>query len=185
MLFGKKKHEFTDAELIERFNRSGKKEWAGELFNRHAHLVLGTCLKYLGDKDEARDATMNVFLQLLEDMPSEPLHSFKSWLYVVTKNHCLMELRKKRPERINGQLMHIQEETEKQASPGDLEVQLQALEAAIDELKPTQQGCIRLFYLERKSYAEVAKLTGLSEKEVKSQLQNGRRMLRLKLSSEQ
>ena len=178
MLLGKKKHEMSDEELVEKFRSSGRKEWAGELFNRHAHLVFGTCLKYLKDKDNAQDATMNIFLLLLEDMPTSEFRSFPSWLYVVTKNHCLMQLRKKQHEKVIDDRQWAGIKEDENTTP-ELELQLKEMESALQELKPAQRQCIELFYLQKKSYEEIAQETGHSMKEVKSHLQNGRRNLRI------
>lgn len=58
---------------------------------------------------------------------------------------------------------------------------LDNLSAVFDELKKEQKLCIQLFYLEKKSYEEVAQLTHYTLKEVKSHLQNGRRNLKILL----
>lgn len=61
----------------------------------------------------------------------------------------------------------------------DKEKQLTLMESAIKELKEEQKICIELFYLQEKSYEEVAKNTGYSMKEVKSYIQNGKRNLKI------
>lgn len=61
----------------------------------------------------------------------------------------------------------------------DKETQLTLMESAIKELKEGQKICIELFYLQEKSYEEVAKRTGYSMKEVKSYIQNGKRNLKI------
>jgi len=60
----------------------------------------------------------------------------------------------------------------------------QELELCIDQLKEEQKNCIVLFYLQNKSYVEVAEITGYSMKEVKSYLQNGKRNLKILMSKE-
>lgn len=56
---------------------------------------------------------------------------------------------------------------------------LEKLTEAVKLLNPEQQQCVNLFYLEKKSYAEVATITGFSLLQVKSHLQNGKRNLKL------
>jgi RNA polymerase sigma-70 factor (ECF subfamily) len=58
---------------------------------------------------------------------------------------------------------------------------IESLIMVFEELKQEQRICIQLFYLQKKSYEEVAKITNYSMKEVKSHLQNGRRNLKLLL----
>ena len=87
---------FGDEDLIAEFKRTGDNKIVGELFNRYAHLVLGVCMKYLKSTDEAQDMTMIVFEKLLIDLKNHEVQHFKSWLYMVTKNQCLMLLRKQK-----------------------------------------------------------------------------------------
>ena len=65
----------------------------------------------------------------------------------------------------------------------DKEKQLTLMESAIKELKEEQKICIELFYLQEKSYEEVAKITGYSMKEVKSYIQNGKRNLKILMTT--
>ena len=53
------------------------------------------------------------------------------------------------------------------------------MELAMQQLNKEQQLCVELFYLEKKSYAEIAQVTGFSTLQVKSYLQNGKRNLKL------
>ena len=52
------------------------------------------------------------------------------------------------------------------------------LDHALDQLNKEQQKCIRLFYLEKRSYNEIANITGMDLKKVKSHIQNGKRNLK-------
>jgi len=71
--------------------------------------VLGTCFKYLKNKDNACDATMQIFEKLISDLKTNDINNFKSWLYTVSKNHCLMILRKE--TSIQKQIEIIRENT--------------------------------------------------------------------------
>lgn len=65
----------------------------------------------------------------------------------------------------------------------DKEKQLTLMESAIKELKEEQRICVELFYLQERSYEEVAKQTGYSMKEVKSYIQNGKRNLKILMTA--
>lgn len=56
---------------------------------------------------------------------------------------------------------------------------LQKMQAALQQLNPDQRQCVNLFYLQKKSYAEVAEITGFTMLQVKSHIQNGKRKLKL------
>ena len=67
----------------------------GELYQRYMELVYGVCLKYFRDPEESKDAVMNIFEELVHKLTVHNVENFKSWLHVLAKNHCLMQLRKK------------------------------------------------------------------------------------------
>jgi RNA polymerase sigma-70 factor (ECF subfamily) len=58
---------------------------------------------------------------------------------------------------------------------------LRDLEEALRHLNPEQKTCIRMFYMEKKSYQAIASETGFSLLQVKSYIQNGKRNLRILL----
>src|SRR4051812_28286558 len=93
-----KKHSrelLSDEELTALFKADADNEIIGELFKRYTHLVYGVCLKYFKDRDLAKDAVMQIFEDLISSLQKHEIHNFKSWLYTFTRNHCLMELRKR------------------------------------------------------------------------------------------
>ena len=182
MIFGKKRSKLTDEELILKYQQDRRKQWVGELFNRHAHLVFGVCLRYMKNEADAKDATLALFEKLLEDLKSKDIEKFRHWIYVVTRNHCLMILRKRSADNRNFQTLNGSEDPESETAEVALrEVKLAQLEEAMETLKEEQRQCVQLFYLEKKCYKQIAKTTGYSEKQVKSFIQNGKRNLKIKL----
>ena len=86
----------TDEELLLQFKNSGSLDSLGELYSRYMHLVYGVALKYFQDREEAKDAVMQIFEKLISDLPDHEVRTFKSWLYVLTKNYCLMQIRSRK-----------------------------------------------------------------------------------------
>jgi RNA polymerase sigma factor (sigma-70 family) len=156
----------------------------GELYKRYSTLAYGTCMKYLKDPDLARDASMDVFEKLVNDLPRYQIQSFKSWLYMVLKNHCLQILRNTQNhisiENIYDGDMEIAPQ-QTLDSEYNTEQQLQLMEKAIDELEAGQKQCLKMFYLDKMTYAQIEKQTGYSYNEVKSFIQNGKRNLKMKM----
>jgi len=143
-------------------------------------MVYGVCLKYLKDRESARDSVMQLYELLVKDLLVHEVRNFRGWLYVKTRNHCLMELRssKNMPhEEIspflmeNGLSQHPEEEVMLHGDTDKLEKCLQSLAEA-------QQLCITLFYLEEKCYKEISEATGYDYNQVKSYIQNGKRNLK-------
>lgn len=181
----------SDLELVHQYRETGDNHYVGELFERYTHLVFGVCLKYLKNEAQSKDAVIQIFEKLLKDLKKHQIENFKSWLHRVSQNHCLMFLRKQQSQQKhqdeykknqlsdveNTSFWHLDNEADKK------EEKLQELEAALQKLKTEQKRCIELFYLEEKSYQEITEITGFSLKEVKSHLQNGKRKLKLELST--
>jgi RNA polymerase sigma-70 factor (ECF subfamily) len=184
---GKKRRSKTDEELLIEFRSGGDLEVLGELYSRYMHLVYGVCLKYLKVRDESQDAVMQIFEKLIIEIPKHNIENFRSWLHVVTKNYCLMQLRsdKSQSERIiewineHDVFMETVTDLHPLDEDNDSKVMDIALEDCIESLKEEQKKCIRQFYYENKCYNEISENMDLEVKKVKSYLQNGKRNLKL------
>ncbi|MBN1781764.1 sigma-70 family RNA polymerase sigma factor [bacterium] len=152
------------------------------LYSRYHHLVLGICLKYLKNREDARDAVTEICQKLAVESRKHEIRSFKSWLYIVARNHCFEILRKKQRqtfvdlEEARGDTNFM--EFPDDMHPNDEQWTDEKIHEAVGLLKNGQKKCIRLFYLEEKSYREVAEITGFDLKQVKSHIQNGRQNLK-------
>lgn len=175
----------TDENLVVLYQQSKDEQCMGELYSRYSALVMGVSLKYLKNISDAQDILMQVFEKLITDLPKYTIQNFKPWLYQLTKNECLMKLRKESKASV----VSMDSLSLSQPEENDLELQLQKeallnkLEEFIPQLKDNQKVCIELFFLHENSYLEIAQKTQLSLKEVKSHIQNGKRNLEIKLNN--
>ncbi len=181
-----KKSRISDAALIEQFISSGDLEYLGQLYQRYMHLVYGVCLKYLKDREASQDATMQIFEKLIVEIPKKEIENFKPWLYVITKNHCLMQLRSEKARQagkekmIDNEIIFMESGHEMNLNNEMvIERDLDALKKCIEQLKDEQKECVKLFYLEEKCYQEIAESTSYELKKVKSYIQNGKRNLKI------
>lgn len=174
----------SDEELVIAL-RGGNQASLGDLWDRYAHLLFGVCMKYLKDTERSKDQVVELFAALPELLRKHEVQRFRPWVHTVMRNRCLMTLRNaKNGQHVPDDLLHDVEQEE--ATEALLhESTLQQLERAIDSLNEGQRLCIRLFYIERNSYQQVAEQTNLPLDQVRSHLQNGRRNLRLILERSQ
>jgi RNA polymerase sigma-70 factor, ECF subfamily len=185
----KKNIQRSDEDLLQKFSSTADLEALGELYSGYMHLVYGVCLKYLKNRDESMDAVIQIFEKLIIEIPKQRIENFRSWLYVVTKNYCLMQLRsqKTQKERISEWMMNsmVFMENDSDLHPIDEEEPVldKALLNCIEKLKGEQKECIQQFYYENRCYNEIALNLGLEEKKVKSYLQNAKRNLKLCLEA--
>lgn len=180
-LYGKRKRygQLTDKELIDLYITDRCEYTLPILFERYGHLVMGSCMKYLKQVENAEDITMRIFGELGAKLLRHDIQHFKSWLYQVTRNECLQFLRKHKSSDpvIVASLEAPEEDLDEEVLA--FENRLNLLEKAIAELKPEQQSCVQLFYLEQKSYNEISELLDIPLNTVKSAIQNGKRNLKL------
>lgn len=182
--------QLTDEQLIAKYKQSGLKLAVGELFKRYSLMCFAVCNKYLKDEQAAEDAAMSVFEKLFKDLKNHEIQNFKSWLHSVCRNYCLMQLRKPlntlrihdADEENESNFVNLERFLHQEENTEEKERTYQTLELAISELKDKQKECIELFYLKQKSYDEIAELTGYTNNEVKSYIQNGKRNLKIALS---
>jgi RNA polymerase sigma-70 factor (ECF subfamily) len=178
--------KLPDNELIDRFRYSHDNLYVGELYSRYSHLVLGLCIKYFKDIEIAKDATMSIFELLMQELKRHQIENFKSWLFTVSKNYCLQELRKtnSRYQKEDLYKVFLSETMESDLSQHPIdekEKMITKMESLLPSLKNNQRICLKMFYLEGKSYADISQELTFSLKEVKSHIQNGKRNLKIKL----
>jgi RNA polymerase sigma-70 factor (ECF subfamily) len=177
-----------DAELVDRYREMPDPEVLGELYQRYMVLVYGVCMKYLRSREDSQDAVMQIYETLVREIPRFEIRHFKSWLYGVSRNHCLMKLRKDSSERLkqvkissemvmeSDSINHLMEEKEN-------EMMQERLKACMEQLKEEQRQCVELFYYSQRCYREIAAELALEENKVKSFIQNGKRNLKICIDS--
>lgn len=185
-IFKREQKQESDDRLIARFKSTGDLKYLGKLFDRYMHLVFGVCMKYLKNREASQDATMQIFEKLVIELQKRDVENFKPWIHVITKNHCLMELRSQKikdsqqEKMLNDQTIFMENEyIFHHDKEDDLEHDLASLRKCIDELKAEQKNCVRLFYLEEKCYQQISDELCVELKRVKSFIQNGKRNLKI------
>ncbi|WP_256002308.1 MULTISPECIES: RNA polymerase sigma factor [Pedobacter] len=170
-----------DAALIASYKASGDLETLGILYNRYMHLVFGVCLNYLKDEDQSKDAVMQIFEELVVKLRVHEVHNFKSWLHVLSRNHCLMLLRRtSRHSTVSLEDSFVENQDIVHLDVDDVKEQkLTLMEKCMEKLPEEQRVSVDLFYLQEKCYKEVADMTGYDMQKVKSYIQNGKRNLKI------
>lgn len=173
----------SEQRLLQEYRKTGDLRLLGSLYEPYMPLIYGLCFKYYKDEAKSEDAVMQIFESLITKLRAHEVNNFKSWLYSLARNHCLMDLRI--ANRMNTVDIddHLVESDaflhQHHSGDGIPEEQLALMESCLEELNSEQRQCVRLFYLEQKCYKEVAEMTGYDLSKVKSHIQNGKRNLRI------
>ena len=144
------------------------------------------CMKYLKNEEEAKDSVQQIFLKAITELHKYKVDYFKSWIYMVAKNYCLMKLRD-RPGKIHEDLTEnmggviMEDEYDQKIQHIEKDRKLEMIGDALEKLSEEQKLCVTLFYLEKRSYHAIAETTGYSILKVKSYIQNGKRNLKILL----
>jgi len=151
-------------------------------------LVYGVCLKYFNDTERSKDAVMDIFNELNTKLKVHEVDHFKGWLHTVARNHCLMQLRS--PKNIQTTefkpgFMYSEAYTHLDNEALEKEENFKKLAQCMGTLPNEQQLTVRLFYLESKCYKEIAEITGFDWNKVRSNIQNGKRNLRICLDGKE
>jgi RNA polymerase sigma factor (sigma-70 family) len=171
----------SDHELVMLYKKSGDLKVLGELYQRYMELVYGVCLKYFKEPETAKDAVMAVFEELVPKLQKHEVENFKGWLYMLAKNHCLMQLRSSKNRHVqefDAERMQLTEEVHLNGVM-EKEEHLDGLQDCMQALSNEQRTTVTLFYLENKCYKEITEVTGMEWNKVRSLIQNGRRNLKI------
>jgi len=167
--------------MLVEYRKTGDLKILGRLYEQYMPLVFGLCLKYFRDEEQSKDAVMQIFEDLVKKLRVHEVSNFKSWLYTLSRNHCLMLIRSSSKQEMvsidenlmeNDAFVHLNLDD-------DTEEKLSIMAKCIDELPSEQRVSINLFYMEQKCYKEVADMTGFDLNKVKSYIQNGKRNLKI------
>ncbi len=183
----------SDEQLADLYRTNNDPHVFEILFERYIHLIFAIAVKYLKDEDLARDAAMQIADKLTREIPKHEIKVFKNWVHTVAKNHCLMQLRKNKlsvvsldeiKEKNLGNSMEFVDDWH--PINGDKnENKIKKLHGALTKIKKEQAECIRLFYLEKRTYHEIEEITGFTNMQVKSYIQNGKRKLKMILTEDE
>ncbi len=174
------------SEVLERAQR-GEGEAFGELYRRFSRRVLGLCLHLLGSREDAEDATSEVFLKVHGALGRyDRSIPFGAWLTSIATNHCLDRLRRRRRE---GRLFDPEPEEAAPAAgePSPLAELMVAEERAavalaVAALPERYRLPLALRYHAEMSYAEIATRLGLTREQVATSLFRAKERLRRALT---
>lgn len=168
----------SEQKLIKAYKEKKDAALVGELYEPYMPLVYGVSLKYLKDSHDADDALMSIYEIITKKLLTHKIDSFRPWLYVVAKNYCFDQLRKKNrnyQRKSEAEIMYSDQIYHPDSVQND---KLDRLHLCIDKLKGNQKQIIQAFYFEKMSYKQIAQTHQIEWGKVRNLIQNGRRMLK-------
>ncbi|MGH7551009.1 MAG: RNA polymerase sigma factor [Gemmatimonadota bacterium] len=186
-------HDIADPDLVEEMElirriAGGESHRYSVLVERHQRRLYWSCLRLLGDADEAEDVVQEAFVSAYEHLRDyDPAYRFYTWLYRIARNRCLNVIRRRKlwslvslsdPERAPA--LPSGDRSDRSLEDGELAA---ALAACRSSLPADQREVFDLRHAEGFSYREIAAAVGIPEGTVMSRLARAREKMRICLES--
>lgn len=149
------------------------------LLPRYRDRVFRLALSMVRNRSEAEDVTQDIFLRLWRALPGySGRASLSTWIYAISRNSCLSQLRKRRPQvSLDDPDMQADPAIEALAAPTTDDSATVSVERMLDSLAPQYRQVVTLFYLEDKSCEQTAAALGIPVGTVKALLHRARRRM--------
>lgn len=166
-----------------------------QLIENYQTKVFNIALRIIGNYDDANDLAQEVFLRVYKSIKSfKGESSFSTWIYKITKNVCLDEIRKRRnknvislDEEIKLNSGEVTRQVESSDDTPDVALEKSEMKdlinKAISELSDEHRVVIVLRDIQGFSYEEIAKIIDCPEGTVKSRINRARKALKKILKS--
>jgi RNA polymerase sigma-70 factor (ECF subfamily) len=165
-----------DLESIVNQCKKNNKQAQATLYNWLAPKIVGLCLRYMQNRDEAEDVMQDTFVKLFSNLSSyKSQGSFEGWAKRIAANTALSALRKKNQIHFERNLQVVEniefEEEEVE------HLSLQNLLACLETLPAGYRTIINLYLIDGFSHKEIGEKLGIAESTSRSQFTRARQML--------
>jgi RNA polymerase sigma-70 factor, ECF subfamily len=169
----------ADADIHERLQATQYREALALLLPRYRDKVFRLCFSMLRDRAQAEDVTQDIFLRIWRALPGYGAQAaLSTWIYAISKNACLSELRKRKPTvSIDQNEDEYSAEVAALAAPDPDDSATVSVSQVLDKLPERYRQAVTLFYMEDKSYEQTADSLGLPLGTVKALLHRARKRL--------
>lgn len=176
-----------EAELVRRIV-AGEGHRYSVLVERYQRRLYWSCLRLVGDPDEAEDVVQEAFVRAYEHLREfDPTYRFYTWLYRIARNRCLNVLRRRRvwglvtlSDPVRAPSLPAAERSERLTEDHEL---ARALVDCRGTLPGDQREVFDLRHADGLSYREIAAAVGVPEGTVMSRLARAREKMRACLES--
>jgi RNA polymerase sigma factor (sigma-70 family) len=162
--------------------RKGNVQAFSFLVEKYQKLVYTLALKLLKKPEEAEEMAQDTFVKAFQKLDGyEGKSKFSTWLYSITYNACISELRKRRIEFKSIDDRQISDQDEQKMHDYYRETkkedQEKYLNLALEKLPEDDQVLVTLYYYESQSMDEISIITGLTVSNIKVKIHRARKRM--------
>ncbi|GAB2782952.1 RNA polymerase sigma factor [Rhabdobacter roseus] len=172
---------YSDEELVHLFITTQRNRYFEALYERYADKVYRKCLSLVKEPAKAEDFTHDIFLKLILKLGTFKENArFSTWLYSITYNYCMDQLRvvQKRGEVYGEEEIMTPAEADLDSVFEEDEIELRRLQQAMAQLNTDEKTLLMMKYQDDMSIREIAEVLGVTESAVKMRLLRSRAKLR-------
>lgn len=161
---------------------AGDKSAFSALVDRYGDMVYSLVKRIVGNSEDARDITQDIFVKVYSSLNKyNGTSAFSTWLYRVAYNAAISHIRKRRHHHSS-----VDDERSQPVADDDMEAAFRRaasekryadLESALSRLAPEERAMITLFYMEEHSVSDISDITGISLANVKVKLHRIRKKI--------
>ena len=146
--------------------KAGDAEAWGDLYQQYASAIFRFCRRALPTREDAEDATMEVFMKVHEKLGQyDATRPFTAWLYRVAANHC-WDLLRRRKIRQDKETEEVDDLPLEHPDPSQLDRLIEQrtgeeVRKALDKLGPRARMALVMRYYSDMSYDEIADELGV------------------------
>jgi RNA polymerase sigma-70 factor, ECF subfamily len=169
----------ADADVHSRLRGGDYRAALELLLPRYRDRVFRLALAMLRNRSEAEDVTQEIFLRLWRALPGYTgKASLSTWLYTISRNACLSQIRKRRPQvSLDDPQGQLDPEVAALAAPSTEQSATASVMRMLDSLPARYREVVTLFYMEDRSCEQTAAALGLPVGTVKALLHRARRRM--------
>lgn len=160
---------------------AGQTNYFSYIVERYQDVVFSIALKVLRNREDAQEMAQESFIKAYKSLNSfKGTAKFSTWLYRITYNNCISELRKRKIHFASTDDIEIKDEDEDEALNLDgipEENRARVIKEAMDRLPEEEYTLILLYYFEDQSIEDISKVAQLSESNTKVKLFRARKKL--------
>jgi RNA polymerase sigma-70 factor (ECF subfamily) len=168
----------NDSWYVERVLK-GDTQYFSYFVEKYKDIVYSIAMKVLRNREDAEEMAQESFIKAFKS-----LHTFKgeakfsTWLYRITYNNCISEVRKKKIKFVSTDDVQISDEPEELNLDGiPAENRAKYVKAALEKLPEDEYTLILFYYFDDKSIEEIGEITKMAESNVKVKLFRSRKKL--------
>ncbi len=157
----------------------GQTNYFSYIVEKYQDIVFSIAMKVLRNREDAEEMAQESFIKAYKSLNSFKGNAkFSTWLYRITYNTCISEIRKKKNHFVSTEDIQIRDEAEEMNLDGIPEENREKfVKAALEQLPQDEYTLVLLYYFKDQSIEEISHVTGLSESNAKVKLHRARKKL--------